>query len=125
MGLGLGVGVGLGVGLGLGLANPSPSPSPSPNTRWERHLAACAEQLRPLAQWTHSALEYLSLPCNLTAWSLQRCVTTPSQALVHCSHHKTLQAGNCMLPLRRRMHSGGADIPHALRLCLHSAPQAA
>jgi hypothetical protein len=39
---------------------------------WERHLAACAEQLRPLAQWTHSALEYLSLPCNLTAWSLQR-----------------------------------------------------
>ena len=39
---------------------------------WDRHLAACAEQLRPLAQWTHSALEYLSLPCNLTAWSLQR-----------------------------------------------------
>ena len=51
---------------------------------WGRHLAACAEQLRPLAQWTHSALEYLSLPCNLTAWSLQRCHHAHTR---HCSHH--------------------------------------
>ena len=51
---------------------------------WAEHLAECAEQLRPLAQWVHGALDYLALPSNLTAWPLQRCRAHVLRLLARC-----------------------------------------
>ena len=95
---------------------------------------SCGATLLPLARWMHSALEYLDMPANVHAWSLQRtrkytfdllCRTTPSmlnhlskEPGLHQSQRDALRPRAVLLRVAHilQVHS---YIPHLTSYILH------